>query len=349
MNWKNAAIILLAITSLTSCKNDIDSFKDNYTLEINNPKNSYTDADSINLSVMDGAQMGIDSVLWTINARKIDGENGNTLSRKLENQPLGTLTFKAHIYKDGKMVTKSQQINRFATKNAKLYQFEEVASYPHKSESYTQGLEFYGDSLYESTGQFRESDLRIVDVTTGDAIKKVELPDHIFAEGMTIMNHKIYQLSWKAGYGFVYDLSLNRVDDFRYGASKEGWGLCNDGEYLYKSDGTDKIWKIDPNTFEELSYIQVVSTKNSVTKINELEWIDGMIYANVYQTNGITIINPENGAIEGIIDLKTLTAKVSVADKEDNVLNGIAYNPKTKTIFVTGKRWDKMFEIKIKK
>lgn len=349
MNWKNAALTLLAITCLTACKNDIDRFKENYSLEITNLKSTYNDTDSVNLSVIDEAAMGIDSVLWTINAGKVVGENGNTLSRKLINQPLGKLTFTATVFKDGKMVTHSQHITRYPTNKLKVYQFEEIASYPHKKESYTQGLEFYGDSLYESTGQFKESDLRITDPKTGDVIHKIELPDHIFAEGMTILNDKVYQLSWQAGYGFIYNLSLNRIDDFRYGKSKEGWGLCNDGTYLYKSDGTDKIWKIDPITFEELSYIQVISTKNSVTKINELEWIDGLIYANVYQSNGITIINPKTGVIEGVIDLKTITAQVPNATKDDNVLNGIAYNPKTETIFITGKRWDKMFEIKIKK
>ncbi len=349
MNWKNAAIILLAITSFTSCKNDIDTFTDNYSLEITNPKKSYSNSDSVNLSVIDDAQMGIDSVLWSINASKIEGEIKKTLSRKLENQPLGKLTIEAHIFNDGKMVTKSQHITRYATTKTKEYQFELIATYPHKTESYTQGLEFYGDSLYESTGQYRESDLRITNATTGEVSKKLELPDHIFAEGMTIINNKIYQLSWKAGYGFVYDLDLNRIDDFKYGRSHEGWGLCNDGKHLFKSDGTDKIWKIDPITYEELSYIQVVTSKNSISKINELEWVNGKIYANVYQTNGIMIINPNTGAVEGIIDLKSLTAQIPSANKEDNVLNGIAYSPKTETLFITGKRWDKMFEIKIKK
>jgi len=349
MNWKSAALILLTTISFTSCKNDIDVFKDNYSLEITNQKKTYTNSDSINLSVIDAAEMGVDSVLWTVNAGKIEGENGISLSRKLENHPLGKLTFKASIFKDGKMTTASQHITRYAPSSAKVYQFEEIASYPHKTESYTQGLEFYGDSLYESTGQYNESDLRITNAITGESLEKMELSSHIFAEGMTILNDKIYQLTWRAGYAYVYDLSLNRIDDFKYGKSKEGWGLCNDGKYLYKSDGTDKIWKIDPNTLEELSYIQVISTKSSVTKINELEWIDGKIYANVYQTNGITIINPETGVVEGIIDLKSLKAKVSNADMDDNVLNGIAYNSKTGTIFVTGKRWDKMFEIKIKK
>lgn len=349
MNWKNAAVILIATISLTACKNDIDTFKENYGLEISNPKSSYTNSDTINLSVTDAAGMGADSVLWTINNRKVEGENSVTLSRKLENLPYGKLTFQAYIFKDGNMVSKSDHITRYAPTAAKVYQMEVIATYPHLQESYTQGLEFYGDSLYESTGQYRESDLRITNVRTGETLKKIELPDHIFAEGMTILNDKVYQLSWKAGYGYVYDLGLNRVDDFRYGKSKEGWGLCNNGEYLYKSDGTDKIWKIDPVTYEEIGYIQVISTKNSISKINELEWIDGKIYANVYQTNGITIINPETGVVEGVIDLKTITAQIPNADKDDNVLNGIAYNAKTGTIFITGKRWDKMFEIKIKK
>ena len=182
---------------------------------------------------------------------------------------------------------------------------------------------------------------------TGETIKKVELPGSQFAEGMTIMNDKVYQLTWQSQIGYVYDLGLNKIDEFAYNESKEGWGLTNDGKKLYKSDGTDKIWIIDPETFEEEGYIQVVSNVEVYDKINELEFIDGKIYANVYQKNVVVIIDPQTGGILEAIDLRLLKEQIPNYSKDDNVLNGIAYDKKNDRLFVTGKRWEKMFEIEI--
>jgi glutaminyl-peptide cyclotransferase len=229
----------------------------------------------------------------------------------------------------------------------KVLKYNVLNTYVHDTLSYTQGLEFYGDSLYESTGQYRESDIRITNVATGETIKKLSLPDSQFAEGMTILNDKIYQLTWQSKMGYVYDLDLNKIDDFKYNQSQEGWGLTNDGTYLYKSDGSSKIWKIDPNTYEELGYIEVVWNDRIVSKVNELEWIDGKIYANVYQSNLLMVINPKNGVTEAVINLSDLVKQIPNYSKDDNVLNGIAYDKKNDRLFVTGKRWPKMFEIEI--
>ncbi|MBT8273141.1 MAG: glutaminyl-peptide cyclotransferase, partial [Bacteroidia bacterium] len=140
--------------------------------------------------------------------------------------------------------------------------------------------------------------------------------------------------------------TFERKSSFKYGQSKEGWGLCNDKEVLYKSDGTEKIWILDPETLAEKDHIQAFTNKGKIVGLNELEWIEGKIYANRYQKNGVAIINPESGAIEGVIDFSSLREKVKQHPKLD-VLNGIAYNPETKTIFVTGKNWDKLFEVEI--
>ena len=157
----------------------------------------------------------------------------------------------------------------------------------------------------------------------------------------------MYQLTWQKGIGFVYSVNtFEKLDSFKYGNSKEGWGLCNDDDILYKSDGTEKIWMLNPETLVEEDYIQVCTNKGKIVGINEMEWIEGKIYANRYQKNGVAIINPKNGAVEGVIDFTPLKNKVKQHQGLD-VLNGIAYNPKTKTIFVTGKRWDKLFEVEI--
>jgi glutaminyl-peptide cyclotransferase len=337
----------IAMLLFASCKTQIDKFNTSFTAQITNEKSSWKTGDVVEIELLDEYDIAPDSVVWTENARKIEGASGFTLSRKLTNQPLGELTFKAHAYKDGRVSTAKTSIKRFYDKAPKIYKFEIVNTYPHLEESYTQGLEFYGDSLYESTGQFRESDIRITNPTTGEVIKKVELPDSQFAEGLTILNDKVYQLTWQSQIGYVYDLSLNQIQTWPYNSSKQGWGLTNDGEKLYKSDGTDKIWVIDPDTFQEERYIQIVSNKKIFKKINEMEWIDGKIYANIYQQNGIVIVDPTTGALEAVINTSSLKNQIPNYSENDNVLNGIAYDKKNDRLFVTGKRWGKMFEIKV--
>ena len=167
-----------------------------------------------------------------------------------------------------------------------------------------------------------------------------------FGEGLTIMDHKIYQLTWKANTGFVYDMEFNKIKDFPYGRSKEGWGLCNDGTRIYKSDGTEKIWILDPETLEEKDHIEIVTNTSVFSRANELEFAHGRIYANTWQKDGVMIINPGTGAIEGVIDFRGLKDKVT-QNKNLDVLNGIAYHPGNDSFFVTGKNWDKIFEVKV--
>ena len=203
--------------------------------------------------------------------------------------------------------------------------------------------------MFESTGQYGYSTLKKINFKNGETIKNIFLDENYFGEGITILNDKIYQLTWLKGIGFIYEKdSFKMIDSFNYNDSLEGWGLCNDGEYLYKSDGSEEDLEIDPNTLEELSNIQVVTNNKVINKINELEWVDGKIYANTYQFNkevGI-IIDPVDGSVDGVIDFSGLKQRVKKHDKLD-VLNGIAYNKKTKTFFVTGKYWNKLFEIQI--
>jgi len=197
----------------------------------------------------------------------------------------------------------------------------------HDITSYTQGLEFHNDTLYESTGQLKESKLRKVDYKTGRVIKNINLADEYFGEGLTILNNNIYQLTWQNGIGFVYDVStFEKTSSFKYGNSKQGWGLCHHDNTIFKSDGTEKIWLLNSETLAEENYIQVYTNKGKIVGINEMEWIDGNIYANRYQKDGVAIINPKNGAVMGVIDFKPLKELVT-QHKGLDVLNGIAYNP----------------------
>ena len=271
-------------------------------------------------------------------------ENNNQYNFLLNNLTLGK---KELIIKsiDGKKKVNFTLLNNVAPK---IYNYEIINEFSRSKNSYTQGLEFYNDTLYESLGRYGQSKLVKVEFNTGKKLKEIKLPSEYFAEGITILNDKIFQLTWKEKVGFVYDIeNFNRINSFEYKNSMEGWGICNDGNKLYKSDGTDKIWILNPENQKEESYIEIYTNKNKVVGLNELEWIDGKIYANRYLFDGIAIINPKNGAIEGVINLSSLKSRVTQHEKLD-VINGIAYNKKRNSIFVTGKMWDKLFEIRIK-
>lgn len=225
------------------------------------------------------------------------------------------------------------------------YTYSLVNSYPHDPDAYTQGLEFFNGKLYESTGQRGESELRIVTHKTGLVEEKVPLDDRYFGEGLTIMDEKIYQLTWTSNICLVYDVkTLQQTGTFSY--PTEGWGITNDGEFLIMSDGTENLYFRDPQTFEEVYKLQVYSNEGAVRNLNELEYINGKIFANIYQTETIAIIDPTTGALEGVIDLNGIFNKNNYNRRLD-VLNGIAYNEETQSYFVTGKYWPKLFEIKI--
>ena len=271
-------------------------------------------------------------------------ENNNQYNFLLNNLTLGK---KELIIKssNGEKKVNFTLLNNVAPK---IYNYEIINEFSRSKNSYTQGLEFYNDTLYESLGRYGQSKLVKVEFNTGKKLKEIKLPSEYFAEGITILNDKIFQLTWKEKVGFVYDVdNFNRINTFEYKNSIEGWGICNDGNKLYKSDGTDKIWILNPENQKEESYIEIYTNKNKVVGLNELEWIDGKIYANRYLFDGIANINPKNGAIEGVINLSSLKSRVTQHEKLD-VINGIAYNKKRNSIFVTGKMWDKLFEIRIK-
>ncbi|QDO95362.1 glutaminyl-peptide cyclotransferase [Formosa sediminum] len=342
MKASNILSIIFLGTTLFSCGSSSNDKKSDFSLQTNAPGNGISLHKDLNLSIKNPKNLQIDSVEYSINNVKIPSTSN------LSQQKLGKQILKASVYTNGEIQTLTQPLLILNDKNPKVYTFELLNTFPHDITSYTQGLEFYKDTLYESTGQYKESKLRKVDYKTGTVFNNINLADEYFGEGLTVLHNKLYQLTWQKGTGFVYDAStLEKQSSFKYNNSKEGWGLCNDGKVLYKSDGTEKIWILDPETLEEKSYIQVYTNKGKIGRVNELEWIDGKIYANIYQKDGVAIINPKNGAVEGVIDFTPLKKKVTQHQGLD-VLNGMAYNTKTQTLFVTGKRWDKLFEVTVK-
>jgi glutamine cyclotransferase len=219
-----------------------------------------------------------------------------------------------------------------------------IRTYPHDPRAFTQGLEYYGEYLYESTGIAGQSTLRKVVPETGQVIQKITLPSQYFGEGLTIFHGKIYQLTWLSKKGFVYDLrSFRQVGEFPY--DTEGWGLTHDDRSLIKSDGTNKIRYIDPVSFGVTRTLEVYAGGEGVVNLNELEYVKGEIFANIWHSPRIARIDARSGQVVAWIDLTSIVSKEQHGDEA--VLSGIAYDKSGDRLFVTGKNWSKLFEIKV--
>jgi glutamine cyclotransferase len=220
-----------------------------------------------------------------------------------------------------------------------------VNTYPHDRSAFTQGLVFAGDFLYEGTGLRGHSSLRKVDLKTGNILRVRRLPAQFFGEGITIYGNRVIQLTWRSRVGFVYDReTFQLLDTFSY--PTEGWGITYDGRSLIMSDGTSTLYFLDPQTFQEVNRLEVHTRDGPVSRLNELEYVQGEIYANVWQTDRIAKISPETGEVIGWIDLEGLL-RPEDRNRRVDVLNGIAYNVKNDRLFVTGKLWPKLFEIEL--
>ncbi|HEV7473520.1 MAG TPA: glutaminyl-peptide cyclotransferase [Pyrinomonadaceae bacterium] len=231
-------------------------------------------------------------------------------------------------------------------KNAPVDGYEVVHVWPHDPQAFTQGLVFSGGNFLESTGEAGHSSLRRVAPETGTVLQKVDVPQPYFAEGIALLKGKIYQLTWQHQVGFIYDaLSFEKIGQFNY--QGEGWGLATDGESLILSDGSNHIRFLDPDNFQVKKTIAVLDGRAPVNELNELEYIQGEIYANIWHADRIARIDPQTGRVVGWIDLRGLLARGEVQD-EEAVLNGIAYDEATGRIFATGKLWPKLFEIRLK-
>jgi glutaminyl-peptide cyclotransferase len=228
------------------------------------------------------------------------------------------------------------------------YSYQIVAEYPHNASHFTQGLEFHDNVLYEGTGQEGSSAIYRINLGTNKVEEVYKLEDQYFGEGITILNNKIYELTYKNKVGFVYDINTFKLLNTWNFKSNEGWGLTNDGRSLIMSDGTENIYYINPDTYQEERKIQVCNDKEAVLFINELEYIKGEIWANIWNTDTIVIIDPITGKIKGEINLAGLSGTIVQSQKEPiDVLNGIAWNPTSEKLYVTGKFWPKIFEIKL--
>lgn len=226
-----------------------------------------------------------------------------------------------------------------------VFTYEIVQSYPHDPRAFTQGLQYHNGSLYESTGLRGRSSLRQVDLETGRVLRRVNIPDRYFGEGIAVVNNRIYMLTWHSRTGFIFDrMTFQRIGTFTY--EGEGWGLAYDGEHLIMSDGTRRLRFVDPDGFQVVRTLDVTADGQPVRKLNELAWINGEIWANIFKSDFLARIDPVSGAVRAWVDLSGILDPRDVRGPVD-VLNGIAYDEKNDRLFVTGKLWPRLFEIRV--
>jgi len=332
----------MVILTVISCKSE-------YKFVLNNPAKIKSNQ-PLTISISEKGNKPIDSVQFSIDNQKVKSTN-NTATFNLDGYKLGKHNITAIVFYENKTEKVTSPIYILADTAPDIYTYKIINTYPHDKKAYTQGLEYYNGFLYEGTGQKGESSIRKVNLTTGEVLQQKDLDAQYFGEGITILNNKIYQLTWKGGVGFVYNLeTFEKESEFKYTKSREGWGLTNNGEKIIKSDGTENIWFLNLETLVEESYIEAYTDSRKVENLNELEYVNGMIYANVWQQNSILIINPINGKIEGVANLNSLKEhiqKEQTLQDRDDVLNGIAYDNDNNRLFVTGKHWGKLYEIEL--
>ena len=233
----------------------------------------------IGVALKNKKDIEISGLHYYLDGKELPVENGKIT---MDVPTLGNKTLVAKFNIEDQAVEVEKKVRVLAASAPEVYTYEIINSYPHDTGSYTQGLEFHGGILYESTGKRGASTVRKVNFETGEVLQQIDMDDSVFGEGITIMNDKLYQLTWQSDMGYVYNISnLEKIKNFTYGESREGWGLCNDGEKIFKSDGTEKIWFLNPETLEEQGHIEIATNKSIFNNANELEYVKGKIYANV--------------------------------------------------------------------
>ncbi len=294
-----------------------------------------------NTKKVDSIQFYLDNKKFITLLKKPYLYNFNTKSLSVGNHNIKTISFVSDKSED----TKELNVFFVSDIKPKNITYKVLNTFPHDKHAYTQGLVYDNGYFYEGTGQYGESTLRKVNVKTGDLIESLNLPSDVFGEGIVLYKNEIFQLTWQSLVGYVYNKkSFKLLHKFHY--QTEGWGITTDGKDLIMSDGTSTIYYVEPEFFTKLHQFEVCDNNGAVNNLNELEYVNGFIYANVWQTDKIIKINPKNGKIVATINCSKLVPKEDVGSR-DNVLNGIAYNAKKHTFYITGKRWPVIYEIQL--
>jgi glutamine cyclotransferase len=306
--------------------------------------------DEIPVKVAVPSSIKADSIVYLIDSVRITSRK-DTLTAKLKTDSLklGSRLITARVFSEGKLQEVSNNIILMAAKAPEELGFVIEKTYPHDTTSFTEGLQYADGYLYESTGLEKQSRLLKTDLNTGKILQSTKLDDAYFGEGIAVVGDKIIQLTYTTPVGFVYDkATFKKLSTFNYTWGKEGWGMCFDGKTIYNDDSTNRIFMLNKDTLQPFNYLEVYDDKHDIQKLNEMEYIDGKIYANIWESDTVVVINPKNGAVLQSIDLSNLYPK----DKRNpgfDVLNGIAWDAAGKRLFITGKKWDKIFQVKFVK
>jgi glutamine cyclotransferase len=353
MNKRIALFALLALLAY-GCKDNNKA--DEFTISPDAGSN-YKSGDAIALKVGYPAGAKVDSVVYLLDSVRVGAaKDSAAVNLKTDSVALGARVITAKVYQVGKSQELTTNIVLLAAKAPEELTYTVEKVFPHDTSLYTEGLIYDNNGFYESGGGYGippsgepvdgPSKLVKTDLTTGKILKKQMIDPKIFAEGIVVIGDKIMQLTWKEKIGYVYDRkSFKLLATINNNVGVEGWGMTYDGNKIYMDDSTNRIWFLNKDTYQQMGFVDVYDDKGAVNEINELEYIDGKIYANVYHKDYILVIDPKTGAVLQKIDLTNLYPEAS-RNPEADVLNGIAYDKATKRIFITGKKWNKLFQVK---
>lgn len=349
-NTRQEETVVPPFSNQTSAKKDIKYVNDIY-LTSPVPNTTFQYNAPLKIAFDTKEKLPVDSVQLFWNGKRLTTIFTGTTSHEIRipDDKTGRNTIKLlAFHPDNKRSVASESIIVQPARAPEKLQYKVLKVYPHDIRAYTQGLVYQDGILYESTGQYGESGIRKQDMNNGKILSGLSIDNSLFGEGITIYKDKIYQLTWTSGKGFIYDLKTFSLEStFTY--NTQGWGITTAGDKLIMSDGSHKLYHIAPSSFNLIKEVEVYDHNGPVKNLNELEYINGLIWANVWMEDRIVVIDPESGEVRQELDMSQLlsaTEKSKLNDSDD-VLNGIAWNPEKGSIYVTGKRWPKMFEIKI--
>ncbi len=350
MRFKFFCFSVCSILFFTHCSNEGKKSDDSSAWVMPEAGTSVNFGDSVNLELKLNEKA--DSVVYFADGVKLKkAADEKSVAVPTSNLQLGIKAITAKIYRgqaEPEEISTNIVVKSTLVPEKLGYVVQQV--FKHDTSSYTQGLEFYNGYFYESDGLAGESSLRKTEPATGKVLQLTKVRDELFAEGITIVGNKILMLTYQNNISLEYDLkSLKLLREFPNQYQREGWGLCHDGKVIYGTDGSNSIYILNKDTYMQESAIEVYDQYGPVSQLNELEFIDGRIYANIYNSNRIVIIDPANGQVTAEVDLSDLYADGirPMKDFDGFVLNGIAWDSKGKRLFVTGKKWDKLFQIKL--
>lgn len=349
LKFLTIAIVVLLQTLFFACKEESTAY---ITFSSPSQGQSFNIGDNIQIKLDIPKSTKIDSITYLIDGVLINNAvNTDSILLNTKDLSLGYRMISAIVKQGDQRDTITSNIVLRTNQKPLQLTYKIINTFPHDTSAYTQGLNYIDGKLLESTGEYGDSKLKYVDLKSGRTLQQTKLEKQYFGEGSLRIGDKIIMLTWKENLGFIFDAkTFKQIGTFPYETSREGWGLTFDGKNILRSDGTNRIWLMNAESYKEQSYLEVYDDKGPVDNLNELEYIDGKIYANVYLTNKIVIIEPATGVVEAEIDLSAIVPKnyfKTSFEEGNNVLNGIAWDAKGKRLFVTGKKWPKLFEIKL--